>query len=128
MTQEPKNPIGDIETRLFINNEFVPAKSGRDFPVINPANGEVVTQVHEASEEDVNDAVNSAEAAFPAWSSLAGFERAKYLYRLADLYEQHVSNLAKLEAISMGRPVSTYRKSFLVAAARSKSILHHSRI
>lgn len=62
-----------IETRLFINNEFVEAKSGITFPVFNPTNGETVAYVHEASKEDVDDAVASAEAASPVWSALGGF-------------------------------------------------------
>jgi aldehyde dehydrogenase (NAD+) len=97
-----------IETRLFINNEFVAASSGRTFPVINPATEEITAQVHEAQQADVDSAVAAAAAAFPAWSSLSGFDRAKFFYKLADLYEQHLQALAELEAQSMGRPVGTY--------------------
>ncbi|KAF9886966.1 hypothetical protein FE257_010707 [Aspergillus nanangensis] len=108
--------LNAIETRLFINNEFVPSTTGRTFPVINPATEEVTANVHEAGDEDVNLAVDAADAAFPAWSALSGFERAEYLYRLASLYEEHLPVLAELEARSMGRPVSTYKEP--LASAR----------
>ncbi|KAF5556064.1 aldehyde dehydrogenase [Fusarium napiforme] len=105
-----------IETRLFINNEFVNAKSGKLFQVINPANKEVVAQVHEAQEEDVELAVDAAEQAFPAWADLSGFQRASYFYKLADLYERNLDHLAWLEAQSMGRPVSTYKEPIASAS------------
>ncbi|KAL6230134.1 hypothetical protein BDW75DRAFT_248916 [Aspergillus navahoensis] len=67
----------------------------------NPATEEVTAHVHEAQQEDVDDAVDAAVAAFPAWSSLGGFDRAAYFYRLADF---------------MGRPISTYKEP--LASAR----------
>lgn len=103
----------DIETRLFINNEFVKSKSGKTIPVINPATEHVSAEVEEASEAEVESAVLAAEAAFPAWSEISGFQRATYFYKLADLYEQNNDNLARLEAISMGRPISTYSMAFI---------------
>lgn len=97
-----------IETRLFINNEFVESSDGNTFQVINPATENVTASVHEAKEVDVERAVQAAEAAFPAWSAMGGFQRATYLYNLADLFEKTNDELAYLEAISMGRPISTY--------------------
>ncbi|KIX06712.1 uncharacterized protein Z518_04688 [Rhinocladiella mackenziei CBS 650.93] len=107
---------GSIETRLFINNEFVDSRSGKMFPVINPATEEVTAKVQEAGDADVELAVQAAEAAFPAWSELSGFQRATYFYKLADLYERNNDKLARLEAMSMGRPVSTYTEG--LASAR----------
>lgn len=56
----------------------------------------------------MNDAVAAAKTAFPAWAALSPFERGRYLARLADLIIESNSELATLEAESMGRPVSTY--------------------
>ncbi|OBT38687.1 hypothetical protein VE00_10839 [Pseudogymnoascus sp. WSF 3629] len=64
--------------------------------------------VYEATKEDVDDAVAAAKAAFPAWAAFSPFERGRYLVRLADLIVEADAELAKLEAESMGRPVSTY--------------------
>ncbi|KAK4935982.1 hypothetical protein LTR10_023069 [Elasticomyces elasticus] len=106
----------EIETRLFINNEFVKAQKEGTFEVINPATEEITAHVQEATNADVELAVAAAEAAFPAWSELGGFQRAAYFYKLADLFEQHNDQLALLEAVSMGRPVSTYTEG--LASAR----------
>jgi aldehyde dehydrogenase (NAD+) len=64
--------------------------------------------VPEASQFDVNAAVASAKAAFPTWSDLSPIHRAPYFKRLASLIREHQAELAQLEALSMGRPVSRY--------------------
>ncbi|KAH3940624.1 hypothetical protein HBH53_213410 [Parastagonospora nodorum] len=106
----------DIETRLFINGSFVPSCRRETFAVINPATEQEVARVYEADASDVDLAVDAAEAAFPAWSDLGGFERARFFYRLADALELANSDLAALEAISMGRPVGQYREAINGAA------------
>lgn len=96
-----------IETRLFINGEFVPAKSGRTFDVVNPVTERVSATVHEADASDVDDAVVAAKAAFPAWSELGVSDRARYLLNLADAVERHFAEMAYLDSISMGKPVDS---------------------
>ncbi|KNG89861.1 hypothetical protein ANOM_001754 [Aspergillus nomiae NRRL 13137] len=98
----------EIETRLFINGEFRPASDGGTFPLKSPATLETVALVSEASVEDTNDAVAAAQAAFPAWSSLSPHDRGAYMLKLADLILESEKELAYLEAISMGRPISEY--------------------
>jgi aldehyde dehydrogenase (NAD+) len=93
-----------IETRLFINGEFVPSKSGKTFEVKNPATLKHVAHVSEAGVEDVDIAVEAAKAAFPAWSSLAAMERQGWLYKLADAFDAELSEISRLEALSMGKP------------------------
>jgi len=100
-----------IETQLFIDNEFVPSQSGKTFDVINPATEKVSASVSEADAADVDSAVRAAKFAFPSWSALSGFERAKYFFRLADIIEKSNMELARLEAICMGKPVGKYSKS-----------------
>jgi aldehyde dehydrogenase (NAD+) len=106
---EPEGPT-NIETRLFINGEFVPSKSGKTFDVINPATEKLTASPFEAGAEDVDLAVDAAKAALPAWSALGGFGRARFFYKLADLVEQANNKFGKLEAVSMGRPIATYSK------------------
>lgn len=62
----------------------------------------------EATEADTNDAVAAAKAAFPAWSALSPQQRGGYLKKLASLIRESKDELAELEALSMGRPVSKY--------------------
>ncbi|KIW17962.1 hypothetical protein PV08_05157 [Exophiala spinifera] len=111
MTVSPQSGISfpnGMETRLYINNEFVPSRSGQKFDVINPATEEVTASVFEADGADVDAAVQAAKAAFPSWSALGGFQRASYFYKLANLVESCNFDLAKLEAVSMGKPVGKY--------------------
>lgn len=103
----PKN----IETRLFINGEFVPSVSGKRFDVVNPATEEVTASVYEADGQDVDKAVAAAKAAFPAWSEMGGAARGKCLFKLADLVEAAHQDLAVLDSVSMGGPVGKYSMS-----------------
>ncbi|KAL2836768.1 aldehyde dehydrogenase domain-containing protein [Aspergillus pseudoustus] len=96
------------ETRLFINGEFREASYGATFPLKSPTTLEITAQVSEASTQDTNDAVAAAKAAFPAWSALSPHDRGEYMTELARLILEHEAELAHLEAVSMGRPVSGY--------------------
>lgn len=71
--------------------------------------------VSEASEDDANAAVGAAKAAFPAWSALSPSERGAYFKKLAALILESHAELAELEAMSMGRPVSAYFESSVAA-------------
>jgi aldehyde dehydrogenase (NAD+) len=73
--------------------------------------------VSEASEDDTNAAVAAAKAAFPAWSALSPTERGTYFKKLASLILESHDELAELEAMSMGRPVSRYFESYAAAEA-----------
>lgn len=72
--------------------------------------------VYEASEQDTDAAVAAAKAAFPTWSALAPSARGVYLKSLASLLHAHSDELARLEAMSMGRPVSHYFDAHSAAA------------
>ncbi|KAG4432258.1 hypothetical protein IFR05_012264 [Cadophora sp. M221] len=101
----------DYETRLFINNKYVDAKSGHRFSVTNPSNGTLVAEgVHSAGAEDVDLAVSAASQAFKIWSKTKGSERAKCMNKIADLIEQDLEKLAMIETVSMGQPISTSKK------------------
>ncbi|OCT51749.1 Aldehyde dehydrogenase, cytosolic 1 [Cladophialophora carrionii] len=99
-----------IETRLFINNEFVESKTGKTFKISNPATDQEICDVHEASKEDVDLAVNAAEAAFPHWSSLAAHERAMCMFKFAQLVQRDAQQLAELDSVCMGKPVELLKK------------------
>src|SRR2546423_70973 len=76
---------------------------------INPATGEVLTQVVEASPEAVDRAVSAARKAFEdrsgPWSKMSASERGRLIWRLADLVEQHLEELAELETLDNGKPI-----------------------
>ncbi|KIW57641.1 hypothetical protein PV05_02208 [Exophiala xenobiotica] len=106
-----------IETRLFINGKFVDSSDGKTFPLRSPTTREVIAEVHEASEKDTDAAVAAAKAAFPAWSALSPDERGAYMKKLGALLHQSGKELSRLEAMSMGRPVSTYFDNHACAGA-----------
>ena len=91
-------------TGLFINNEFIKAKSGKTFDAINPATGKVICEVQEAGDEDVDIAVAAARTAFEgAWGELTPPERGKLLVKLADLIEADKETLAAVESMNGGK-------------------------
>ncbi|KAJ5526845.1 hypothetical protein N7513_011004 [Penicillium frequentans] len=97
-----------IETRLFINGEFRDSSNGKTFDIVYPYSQDVVAKVQEADVKDVNDAVDAAEAAFPAWRDLGVDKRGEYLRKLSDLIREAIPELAKLETLSTGRPISLF--------------------
>ncbi|KAH8881344.1 aldehyde dehydrogenase [Thozetella sp. PMI_491] len=93
-----------IETRNFINGEYVESSSNERLTVRNPYNDSVVTSdVQVAGEAEIDAAVQAADAAYRGpWGKLPGVERAKLLLKLADLIERDAAEIAKLEVIGSG--------------------------
>jgi gamma-glutamyl-gamma-aminobutyraldehyde dehydrogenase len=97
-----------IETKLFIDGNYVDAVSGGRFTTVNPANGDVLAEMSEGTAEDIDRAVASARRAFKSgcWSRLAPRERMDVLYAFADLVDAHAEELATLETLDMGKPIA----------------------
>ena len=96
-------------TKLFINNAFVDSKSGRKFDTINPATGKVLSQIAEGDESDIDMAVAAARKAFEdgsKWSKTSGGRRGKYLWKISELISKNADELAYLETIDCGKPIS----------------------
>ena len=93
--------------RLLIDGQWV--DGARKFDTINPATGEKLTEIVEASAEDVDLAVQAARKAFEdrggAWRKMSASERGKLLWRLADLVEKNLEELAELETLDNGKPI-----------------------
>ncbi|KAF5864161.1 hypothetical protein ETB97_008367 [Aspergillus alliaceus] len=104
-----------LETRLFINGKFQSATDGKTFKLINPYTREPIADIHEANEQDVDKAVAAAKAAFPAWRDLTPDARGVYLRKLSNLIRENTPELARLESISMGKPVSIFFDAALAA-------------
>jgi aldehyde dehydrogenase (NAD+) len=94
---------------LFIGGKFIKSKTGSNYKTINPATEEVLSEIVEASEKDVDDAVKAARKAFKSWSKLPGSERGKYLYRLARIIQERSRELAVLESMNNGKPIRESR-------------------
>ena len=102
-----ENSIVPSATELLINNRWLPSESGKTFATVNPATGEEICQVAEADAADVEKAVQAARAAFEGpWRKLRASERGRMLHRLADLIEKNADQLARLESLDNGKPLS----------------------
>jgi len=104
---------------VFINNEFRPSISGKVFPTVNPATGEVICEVAEGDKADVDVAVDAAARAFEfgsEWRTMDATGRGTLLNKLADLMERDRAYLASLETLDNGKP---YMISYMADLALS---------
>jgi acyl-CoA reductase-like NAD-dependent aldehyde dehydrogenase len=94
--------------KLFIDNQFVDAVSGRTFETVDPSTEEVLTTVAEGDKADIDKAVAAARRAFETgpWPKMSARERGRFLLRVAGLIEKHADELARLESLDNGKPIS----------------------
>jgi phenylacetaldehyde dehydrogenase len=99
------------DKQLYIDGKFVSAKSGKTFPVFNPATGGVLANVAEGDVADIDAAVVAARRAFTtgSWPAMSPSERSRLLYKLADKMEERAEDLALLESLDNGKPLSVAR-------------------
>jgi len=95
---------------LLIDGKHVPSVSGKTFTTRNPATGEVLAEVAMGCAEDVDIAVRSSRAAFEGgWSKFTPAERQAVLLKLADLIDREWEELALMDTLEMGRPITPSR-------------------
>jgi len=101
----------DEPRKMLINGEWVDSASGKTFQSFNPATGGVLAEVAEGDREDINRAVSAARAAFDGgpWRRMTPSERGRAIWKLADLIEQHADELALLETLDNGKPLTIAR-------------------
>ena len=97
-----------MQTKQLIGGALVEGE-GEPLPVLDPATGEQVAEVAEASTAQVDSAVAAADEAFDSWSRTTPGERAQHLLALADAIEAHVDELAGLESLDCGKPLASAR-------------------
>ncbi len=91
---------------LYVDGACLDATSGETFESINPANGEVLAQVRQASEADVDRAIESARAGQARWAALDPVERSRILLRAVAILRARNDELARLETLDTGKPIS----------------------
>jgi aminomuconate-semialdehyde/2-hydroxymuconate-6-semialdehyde dehydrogenase len=120
----------------WIDGEAREATSGRWRDVFDPATGKPFAQVADGSADDIALAVAAAQRAFPAWSALPNFERARWLEKLADALEARLDDFAHAESRDGGKPIRLARdieipraisnlRFFAHAATQFASESHH---
>ncbi len=97
-----------MQNRLFINGDFVDAQSGATFPTTNPATEEKIADVASAGVEDVDAAVKAARAQMEPgseWQKMKPRDRAKVMWRLADMLTARAEEIGRIETIDNGKPI-----------------------
>ncbi|EOC3058805.1 betaine-aldehyde dehydrogenase [Cronobacter dublinensis] len=105
------------EQQLYIDGHFVPAASGNTFQTINPANGDVLADVHEAGQADVDRAVEAARKGQKIWAAMTAMERSRILRRAVDILRERNDELAALETLDTGKPLSETQAVDIVTGA-----------
>ncbi|WP_231756612.1 aldehyde dehydrogenase family protein [Lignipirellula cremea] len=103
------------KTQILIGDQWRDALSGKTFSTINPATEEVIAEVAEGDAADVDLAVQAARKAFDSgpWRTMNARDRGRLMYKLADLVEENLEELAALESLDNGKPISDARNADL---------------
>jgi len=104
---------------MLLGEHWVAALSGQWMEAINPATGEVLGRFPSADAADADRAVQAARAAFETgtWPGMTPAQRAKILWRVGELIEQHIDELSELETLDQGKPIWVGRYAEIPGAA-----------
>jgi aminobutyraldehyde dehydrogenase len=94
----------------YVGGEWVGAVEGGTMEVLNPATGETIAEVPRGTQADVDRAVEAAKNALPEWLETTPGERSEILLKLADLVDENAEELAQLESLNVGKPISVSRE------------------
>ncbi|ALL66894.1 Betaine aldehyde dehydrogenase [Paraburkholderia caribensis MBA4] len=103
--------------RLYIGGEYVDATSGVSFDTFDPATGERLATVQQASEADIDRAVQSAREGQRAWAAMTAMQRSRILRRAVELLRERNDALAELEMRDTGKPIAETRAVDIVTGA-----------
>lgn len=105
--------------RMLIDNSWVDAKLGGQIETADPATGEVLATIPKGSQADVDAAVESAQHAFESgvWSKMLPAERANILWKIGELIDANIDELAELETLDQGKPLGVGRWAEIPGAA-----------
>jgi betaine-aldehyde dehydrogenase len=109
-------PIHDLQ-RLYIGGEYVDATGGDTFDTFDPATGDKLATVQQASAADIDRAVASAREGQRAWAALTAMQRSRILRRAVDLLRERNDALAELEMRDTGKPIAETRAVDIVTGA-----------
>jgi len=109
MTQPPQLVSNWGRLQLFINGRWVDSSSTTAKPIYDPGKGEVIGEVPFALKEEVDEAVESAQRAFEDWREVPITERVKYLFRIKQVLEEHIDELAAINTQNHGKTIEESR-------------------
>jgi len=109
-----------LQTQAFINGEWVEAKSGTKFPILNPANGELIAHVADVGEWEAQNAIESAQSAMQTWKAKSPTERSNVLHSWHDLIIESADDLASILTLEQGKPLTEAKGEILYGASYLK--------
>jgi succinate-semialdehyde dehydrogenase/glutarate-semialdehyde dehydrogenase len=101
---------------LFVDGDWIPAKTGRKLPVVNPASGDVVGTVAHAERPDLDRALEAADRSFKEWRKVSAFDRSKVMRKAANVLRDRVDAIAPLLTIEQGKPLPEAKGEVLATA------------
>jgi aldehyde dehydrogenase (NAD+) len=106
------------QKKLLINGEWRAASGGKTMPVVNPATEEVIAEVAAADKADVDAAVAAARAALSGpWAQMSARDRGRLVWKLGERLMEKADEIARLETLHNGKPISESRHVEIPAAA-----------
>ncbi|MGN7968729.1 NAD-dependent succinate-semialdehyde dehydrogenase [Microbacterium sp. 22296] len=101
--------LASVPTGLLINGEWRAATGGKTVAVNDPATGDVIHEIADATVDDGVAAMDAAAEAFPSWAATPARERAEILRRAFDLLQERKEDVALLMTLEMGKPLAEAR-------------------
>jgi aldehyde dehydrogenase (NAD+) len=108
VTEPRRKAKRSFQTKMLLDGKFRDSHSGKTFATINPATEDVIAEVAEGDAADIDQAVKAARKAFESgpWAKMDARDRGRLMNKLADLIEKHIDELAELETLDNGKPIS----------------------
>ena len=103
-------------TQLYINGQWQDAHDGATLPVVNPATGQHIGQVAQATQADLDAAIAAAESGFQLWKNMPAFERSKMMQKAAQLLRERADDIARTMTTEQGKPLAQAKIETLGAA------------
>ncbi len=102
----PSDRLPHFSVQMLIDQQLVTGEGPLVDAIVNPATGETLCEVPEASPEQLQRAVSAASRAWPTWSQTTPAQRGLLLLKLADVVEAHAATFAMLESLNCGKPLA----------------------
>lgn len=109
--------LSNPQATLYIQGQLVEGQGTDTFDTVNPATGAVTAQIRQASQADVDEAVASSQAGQKIWAAMSGMERSRIMRRAVDLLRERNDELALIETLDTGKPLSETREVDIVTGA-----------
>ena len=110
-------PLDLNPSRCFIDGAWMPSLSGQTIPLSDPSTGHTLCEIARGSAEDIDAAVEAAtRAARGAWGQATAVQRGRILYRLGELVLENADQLARIEAMDVGKPLKQARADVMALA------------